>query len=162
MLDIETLEGMAEAREISRGCEFCSAEGLATIFHVDYDGGCPYVTDFDPRGYPRRRLTRTVAYCVCPAGRTMMFEHQKHSKDLFTRITDLEDIILWKRSGCLWSTHDPNARERPDSPRTWKEAATLATVAAAAIITRVYPQADADRERARREMGIDPPQENAA
>lgn len=164
MLDLEGIADIYAAREASRGCEYCSAEGLATIFHEDYDGTCPYVTEPDPRGYPRRRLTRTVAYCVCTVGRWVMFEHQKHSKDLFARINDLHHIIDSRRSGCLWSTVDPNARERPDSPKSARDLispGTLAALAAQSII-RVRPIDPGDQDLARREMGIEPPREDAA
>jgi hypothetical protein len=156
MLDVESLSGIIAAREASRTCEYCCGEGIATIYHIDYDGTCPYVIEHDERGQERKRITRTVAYCVCAAGRWIMFEHQTNSKDVFAKISDLHTIIGWEKSGCLWSPKDRSIVDA-NSPKTWKEFRERIANGPSVIKQIPRPRYEGNRAQARREMGISPP-----
>jgi hypothetical protein len=77
---------VAETREsawgLSRGCEHCGGEGLATAFH--------------PRpgwALANRRPVQVAATCVCPLGRWIKRRHAQDSPVLCGRIPDLADVL---------------------------------------------------------------------
>jgi hypothetical protein len=83
----------AETREsawgLSRDCEHCGGEGLATVFH--------------PRpswALANRRPVQVAATCVCPLGRWIKRRHAQDSPVLCGRIPDLADVLdgrsLWR------------------------------------------------------------------
>ena len=107
MLDVTSLPEFTDAQAASADCEWCYGCGLATIFHgVEYDG-TPLVKAFDSRGREVRRVTRGPAYCVCTAGRWLMFNHEHTCKSVYQRVPDLHDVIEWEKHGSFWSTTDP-------------------------------------------------------
>jgi hypothetical protein len=70
------------ARLASKGCERCSGNGLAVVYH--------------PTPGPEQRIPPTVgAYCVCSLGRWIKHAHstRKDSRDVFQRTPDLADIL---------------------------------------------------------------------
>jgi len=117
-------DSMGAAASKSHDCPFCSGGGWATIFHINYTGE-PVIDVFDGyRGY-KRKVMRTVAHCVCAAGRKMMFLHKESSKDEFVKVADLYDVTGGRYPE--WQTDDPSQEpmtkvELANLPRGLREA----------------------------------------
>jgi hypothetical protein len=71
--------GPVPGKAESMGCEYCSGEGLVTVFHPD------------PKG--ARQPPSTSADCVCPLGRSIR-DRRKPSDA--RRILDLADVLAGK------------------------------------------------------------------
>lgn len=92
------LAGLYESRDSSRGCENCAGSGFASIFDPRYRG-IPYEL-FNGRNV----LLRTVAFCVCNAGRWVYYNYQKRNAEAFRRMPDLHDVIAGRTR---WQLQDP-------------------------------------------------------
>lgn len=103
MLDIGSIKDLQSAKNASRGCHYCSGEGFAAIFHVDYVGH-PYEKVMRDDGTFRREVRLAKAYCVCAAGRWVMINHQSSAPDVFARIPDVYSVL---NKGSLWVVEDP-------------------------------------------------------
>ncbi len=100
-----TLDG---ARRLSKTCQLCSGEGLATIFNPRYTGsavGC----EFDRVGNRKPVCMRTTAFCLCPAGRKILMLHQAKATGRPAMI-DVHDVIAGKYHNWIVDdpTYDPN------------------------------------------------------
>jgi len=130
------------AKAASRGCEYCSGEGLATIFRTGYDGAA-YKIDHDADGVERRVVMRTSAYCVCLAGRWVMDAHRKDSLEVFKRIPDLQDVLT---KGSSWWVDDPT---EPEYDPNFDVRKAMAEINGNAMLRRTpnrYDAAQRDRE----------------
>ncbi len=107
-LDDFTLEG---AKQRSQNCERCAGEGLAPIYSPWYRGNA-VETKTDPRYGQKQILMRTVAFCLCPAGRKIAILNQQSAKDVFLRVPDLHDVIAGRYR--VWVADDPTYD--PDQP----------------------------------------------
>ena len=88
----------------STGCPFCSGGGWATIFHMDYTGEA-VIEAFDGYHGYKRKVMRTVAHCVCAAGRKMLFQHKESSKEAYIKVADLNEVVAGRHPE--WQTDDP-------------------------------------------------------
>jgi hypothetical protein len=73
----------------SRGCEYCSGEGIVTVYH--------------PRPDPSRRIPATApADCVCPRGRAVREAYDEAAR---RRRIDFGDVLA---GGVDWLEHSPD------------------------------------------------------
>src|SRR5262245_48094080 len=93
-----------ECEAQSRGCEYCSGCGMASIWHADFRGAATEMAE------GRQRCLRTVAYCVCPVGRWILMSHQRNEKSVYRRTPDLYEVI----SGRVLNWCVDNPRQIPD------------------------------------------------
>lgn len=100
-----------EARAKSRSCRHCSGHGFKTIFDFDYKGSS-IIQGIDDYGDIRKRVGRTVSYCVCLFGRWIMENHKKTAKDVYGRIPDFADI---RGQSSFWLEVDPTYRDMAPS-----------------------------------------------
>jgi hypothetical protein len=148
MLDMAGIANLDDARAASRDCPHCASEGFATIYHDAYDGKTPY--NLENGCYFQ---TRKPAYCICPAGRWVMFAHQSKAKDVFQRVPDLHEFMD-SRHGSHWSLEDPtigyfDPSEVPD----WKSLSRWIKSHGKPVIRKVYPESSGNRRAAYAEMG---------
>jgi hypothetical protein len=79
---------------------------MATIWHMHFRG--VVMDEFESGdGNYRRRLLRTLAYCICEMGEKLAQNHEKTAKDVHKRMPFLSDILAGRRAG--WLGHDPTA-----------------------------------------------------
>jgi hypothetical protein len=158
MRDLSSISDIREARHVSRDCPYCHGEGLATIYHADYDGWKPFVEVPGPNGTTFRRLTRTTAYCHCCAGQWIAETHRRESTEIFNRMNIMDEIInKYKRGLTLWFPEDPTAAYADDSEiPDWKS--FREQLAAKPVVkTLPKPEPDGSRTEAYREMGLPGP-----
>jgi hypothetical protein len=111
-------DSMASAEAKSRRCPFCSGGGWATIYHMNYTGEA-VIDAYNGYGGHTKKIMRTVAYCVCAAGRKMMSLHRKGSRDEYVKVVDLHDVTAGRHPE--WQVDDPTIAE----PMTAAELANL-------------------------------------
>ena len=102
-----------KARSIS--CPICH-DGWATIFNPNYDGR-QIVIEHDGMG-SQQVLMRSVAYCVCAAGRKLASIHKSgfgdirsDAKDVFRRTPDMHEVVEGRFYN--WQVDDPTQQGEP-------------------------------------------------
>ncbi len=101
-------DSMEEARAKSYGCPFCCGQGLATVFHVNYDGHAVATTK-DDTGHEVSKVMRTVVYCSCAAGMKTSILHQQSSKGVFQKLASVHDVLHERYPH--WTLDDPTTSD---------------------------------------------------
>lgn len=158
------IASIQDAKADTGVCNMCGLTGLVSIYHRNYVG-LPGVEITDHNGEVKTIPGVIAAHCICPVGRWLRHGQRNTEPEpnrtpkmvpvtppeISARIPDLHEVIS-KR--IRWSIEDPRLGTIDDTiAPDWKTFREWLKDHRKPVFTKVYPQKQANRASAYREMG---------